>query len=662
MTTTFPTDNRTTLHECDSTAGWTATDGPTLFTAAPDPIEDTGCLAMQVSNETQNAYASITSDDYSLGGTLSVWIQDRAEFELQANVGIGMVVGDGTNRVAYAVGGRDGTGFRHDDGPVKWVCFLLDVANPPTDTVVLAGVEANLDLTAITQAGVYFETVVKSVGGADNVFWDIARFADVGDDVIMQGGTTSGAAGNGAQAAVVDRNTGSTNAYGVIRELATGVYGIQGNLTIGNSASATDQYWAESNGTYAWEDRGLSRPNYYRFALVGRTGQTSSIIFTSYTFSVPLATNASFDGNGADLDVVTMAACTFIGFNVGIDTSDDTGDDWTNCTYISCGTIIANGCDISGSTISEHANVRIQEGQDETNYDNSPVAEGIFVGGTGHAATDVLTLTDGSTITVDAVSSGVVTEFTVTTSGLGPVTSSTIILQLSSDGSGVDFTLSPGGDNIRLGGGSIYYDEATDPNGELDDLTITGTAFDEHAIVFGPAVDSSLTSITLTGASFNAYGSTDDVNDSTVAFLATSGSLTLNLIDCLVDGVSPVASGGGQNFSVDDTAGITVTVVVSPVTLQITVLDKNTLAPIQNVQTSIHTNDVAFTELMNEDTNASGIASEQYSGATPQSIVWRCRKSDDLDNPRYKAGSGIDTITTDGFTLQVLLEPNPVLN
>ena len=65
-------DNRDILDECDSTTGWTATDGPTVFTAAPAPVETSGCLAMQASNAVQDAYTSITSDDYSSGGSLSV--------------------------------------------------------------------------------------------------------------------------------------------------------------------------------------------------------------------------------------------------------------------------------------------------------------------------------------------------------------------------------------------------------------------------------------------------------------------------------------------------------------------------------------------------------------------------------------------------------------
>jgi hypothetical protein len=42
--------------------------------------------------------------------------------------------------------------------------------------------------------------------------------------------------------------------------------------------------------------------------------------------------------------------------------------------------------------------------QDETNFDGIPANEGSFVAGTGHAAGDIITLSDASTVTVDAAS------------------------------------------------------------------------------------------------------------------------------------------------------------------------------------------------------------------------------------------------------------------
>lgn len=550
MTTTFPIDNRSILNEADAITGWTATDGPTLFTADPSPIEASGCLAMQVSNADEDAYIAITSDDYSQGGTLSVWMSERAALNTTANVGFGIVLGDGTDRVAFSKGSDTVTGFRHDTGPVKWACFLLDPANLPADTFVLAGVEANLTLTAITQVGVYFNTTVKSVGGADNCFWDIIRWADPGDDVVMQGGTTSGAAGNGAEAAAVDRSTGNQQAYGVIRELGVGLYGIQGNLTIGNSASATDQYWEETNVTYSWEARSLFDRNYYRFNFIGRTGQTSSIIFNTSTLTVATGASARLDANGADLDVVTFNACTFLGWNVGIIGSDDTGDVWTDCTYIGCAALEAKGCDHTGSTFSDGLVCALIEAQDETSYDDT-ATEGSFSAGTGYAVSDTITLSNGAVITVDTLSGSAVATFTVTTSEGFPAYAGHTLTQSSTSGSGTGFELWPRSANLAEGG-SIYYDLAVDPDGELDSCTFTKGSADTHAIVFGPNIPAS---ITLRSHSYTGYSVSNNQPSSTLHFLDTTGTITVNVVG---NGDTPTYKTEGA--TIDVVASVTVTV------------------------------------------------------------------------------------------------------
>jgi len=567
MTTTF-TDQRALLDDCD-VDDWTVP-GDGLDTSAPSPVEASGSLGLVVSTETQEAYDTITSDDWSAGGTYFAWGRPYGAMDTLVNGGVMLVIGDGTNREGYHVGGSDKAGFRHSDGPVEWTCFVMDPANKPANSTNFAGSEASLNEAAITQVGMAFKTLAKSVGGSRNCHIDIMRWADIGVGVTFTGGTTSGAAGDMAEAAALDRATTTLSALGVVHEIADGVFGIQGNIILGDSTSSSDQYWTEVNATYAWEDRGLSTNNYYRFALIGSSTATNcEFSFTSHNFIVPAAASASFDGDGADITVCDLIGCIFTGFDQGVETSSIAAGNWMGNIYNGCGQIVENGCDITNSTIS------------------------------------------GSVVAADT--------------------------------------------------GALLFNRAVDPDGYLDNISFTMGAASHHAIDFGTNVSSALTSITLTGISFNGFGSTDDANDSTLRFLATTGSLTLNLIGCTVDGVSPVASGGGQNFSVDDAAGMTVTVVVAPVTLQVTCTDKATELPVQNVQTSIHLKASPFTELMNEDTTASGIASESYAGSTPVDIVWKCRKSDDLDTPRYFAQSGLGQITTAGFTLAVLMEENTII-
>ena len=86
--------------------------------------------------------------------------------------------------------------------------------------------------------------------------------------------------------------------------------------------------------------------------------------------------------------------------------------------------------------------------QGEADYDNSPATEGSFVGGTGHANGDVLTMSDGTVVTVDLVAGGVVTEFTLNTAASRDVTAT--VSQVSSDAAGIGFALLPDSGNVVL--------------------------------------------------------------------------------------------------------------------------------------------------------------------------------------------------------------------
>ncbi len=116
-----------------------------------------------------------------------------------------------------------------------------------------------------------------------------------------------------------------------------------------------------------------------------------------------------------------------------------------------------------------------------------------------------------------------------------------------------------------------------------DNMTFSQGTNDHHAITFGTAVTAD---ITLTGIEFTGFSGTDDVNGSTFEFLATSGSLNLNLVNCTVDGNPATTS----NIGVDDAAGITVTVVIDPVTTKFTVTDADGTA-IQNARVLAETSD-----------------------------------------------------------------------
>lgn len=86
--------------------------------------------------------------------------------------------------------------------------------------------------------------------------------------------------------------------------------------------------------------------------------------------------------------------------------------------------------------------------QSEAAYDNSPATEGAFAGGASHAAGDVITLSDGSKVQVEAVSGGAVTEFTITEASSELATLGDTLSQSSTTGSGTGFSLTLDQDNL----------------------------------------------------------------------------------------------------------------------------------------------------------------------------------------------------------------------
>ena len=347
------TDNRIVLTESDVTTGWVSTDGPTVFTTGPTPIEAGGCLGLQASQAIEDAYFAITSDDYSGGGSLFVWMTNRAAFDTTVNGGFGIQVGDGTNRIAYHLGGSDGTGFRHETGPVNWANFQLDLANKPVNFTAITGAEASLNEATVTQVGVYFETIAKSVGGADNCFWDIIRYADNGVGIEVSGGT-SGVPETWEQVTVEDRNEGTLRAHGLIRKVGAGAYSIQGNISIGDATGTAATYINSVGETFLWEDRGQSTNNYYRFSSVGNGTGVTDINFDGCVWTCP--TSGSIDVSDVNVDSFDVRTTVITGFDVGINTGG-VSNIWTGNTYIGCGTLTTTGTSLLGSKFSSFSGI-----------------------------------------------------------------------------------------------------------------------------------------------------------------------------------------------------------------------------------------------------------------------------------------------------------------
>ena len=97
--------------------------------------------------------------------------------------------------------------------------------------------------------------------------------------------------------------------------------------------------------------------------------------------------------------------------------------------------------------------------QDETQY-TGVLPQGTFVGGDGaggtaHVVGDLITLSDGSIVRVDAIDGNDdVTEFYILTASVAAVTLGVVLTQSATTGAGTLFSLTPELENV-LGGGWV---------------------------------------------------------------------------------------------------------------------------------------------------------------------------------------------------------------
>lgn len=566
------------LVDFSSTTGWTAIGTGGAGLNAPE----TDYYIQGANSITKNAFASSTkgmiydsgSDQGGSGtdGAYFIWLTHTAPNALDTRAGGGMrfIMGSGSGAYReYYVGGSDTMEF------LKWDVYCVKEQNANWN-----GTTGSPSTTSEQFFGALWD--LPSGGptkGAPNAI-DAFRFGR-GTITITQGTTPDpDATFDGVITSLEDTGTGAGDRYGLLTQrVSGGAFENSGRIQFGTSSTVvnftdSDKFifvrWHPhvTDGFHAWEVNNAS-------SVVNMTNIALQVLENSDGHTTS-RTGLTINNNAT----VTLTGCSFINcadFSFGTNTTAD------SCTFLRCGQITHAGADTRGSSVSGHR-TPITTSQDETSYDSSPATEGSFSGGTsGYAVSDTILMQDGTIVTVDAVSAGVVTQFTINSTGATHSLAGSTINEERNSGSGSgDFSLTPGVDNYSETA-SLVYNLAVDPDGELDNMTFTQGDHDVHAIDFGTSVTSD---ITLRGIAFNGFDSTADAKGATLRFLATSGSLNCNLVDCTVDG-NPATT---ANVGVDDAAGISVTLVVDPVTTKITCEDQGGNA-VENVRVLLETGD-----------------------------------------------------------------------
>lgn len=358
-------DNRIVINDCEANTGWTGDDTATVVTDAGSFYEGSSSLSTQFSDGDEHMYT--TQDSVGVGTFNLDWSDSTLYMLVKDNLGEGFaaggvqfVVGDGTNRVGYDVGGNDAIGLPL---PTYFQAYKLDVAvvvASPGSFTTFAGSEASLNQGAATQIGYGANHLAKAVGSVDNAFMDCFRYIANGSYALTINGGSSGTPETMADVQGDD----VTNGWGMVGNPVGEQYLFFAPTEWGESSASADHYFSASNEQWYWlGDNGgghaIGAGN-FPFRVVGNTTDTGSFVISNVVI-VNTGTGVDFDCSDTNIDTLEIDGCTVIGLaSFSAPASGGTSRFCTNTTFLGCGAIThngasMNGCSILGSTVAADA-------------------------------------------------------------------------------------------------------------------------------------------------------------------------------------------------------------------------------------------------------------------------------------------------------------------
>lgn len=329
--------NLSTWNAADNTTGWTS-DGGGLSAYSGFQREGTNCLGEQASNGAVNVYYATTAVNMSAGYTIfGPWLRSGNPTS-QSTGGFRIVVGDGTDRAAYYVGGSDNYGFFYNG----YSLFRLDLNQRAsyTNTTLAGGGDGSLTTSNISQIGGGWNYGSKAVGNSDNVFLDIVRYIANGTKALSVRGGTTGDRGTFDEIVALDENT--ANAWGIIRRAVQGAKAYELNYGIQFGLAASDSYFQDSDFQLFINGANMTAGN-MNVEFVANNGGVTGVFNISNFDIISVGTAANFSllgshmqlNNGQFTDIGTLA--------IG-----STANSYcTNVTFSGCGLTNFNGASTS---------------------------------------------------------------------------------------------------------------------------------------------------------------------------------------------------------------------------------------------------------------------------------------------------------------------------
>jgi hypothetical protein len=560
----------------------------------------------------------------------------------------------------------------------EWLTIKLDVNS--TTTFSTSG---TLDLSAVDSVAINVDNSNSgNIRSIENTYLDAIRFGT--------GLKITGTAWDWQD--IADDDNLNANKYDIVRKVGPGIFEVNGQLQIGDGATTTTP--ATSNETLFFKDIstsgieggpiGKQASGFYKVIV---TGSGCTCDFDN--FSIIASANADFIFDADDTGLPDAS----INWNGGtvIECSSflsDGAQDFLNIGFYNCGQIDPAGSDFTDCLIDGYT------GTDGALLwpGGTTVKDCSFTGNSRaiEHATAVDVTYDGITFTGNTydihLDAGATNE-----SIYGSANQDTDV-NLDGDPTRVAQTFTTGGTTGELSRARFYLKKTG---------TLTGNVVAKlYATSGGAPTGAALaTSENVLASSIGAtYGWEEfEFKDNYTLAATTTYAISVehtgdgsNYVSVGVDNSSPSHAGTGYHYSgaawasqtwdvvhelnVDGLLQINATNGANPATytitgtylgtvdvenavnMTITVRNKDTNALIANARVSIH-RDSDGLELMNEDTNGSGVATEStnYPGSEFD-IYWRVRESP-AGGDRYFAESGVGKVTSDGFSTTVLLRP-----
>lgn len=439
------TDRRTIYDQADTTTGWT---GPSTGTSTADFAEATNSVTGSLAIATGQLY--FTGSAIDLSDTLVyVWLFNNALQGSWTTGATSLILGDGTDMVAFHMGGGDRKVFTHLDGPVSWQCAVLaggeaSTMNTAGEVTIISGSFAAMDLTNIVDVGGHFITGSKALGGGYNVSVDIIRYGNDGIRITAGG---SGTEGTFSELAAADRSTLDQDGHGIFREFQPVAYGCQGPLTFGDAGTATNSYFEDSGAVVVFENWNIGDDKYY-LNVEGNTGSTNSFVLTDVSIQ-SAGPGVTCDFAAGFVNTLTLTGVSFVSLLNTItfsNSADASGHDVTNCIFNNCGQIDPGDVTFEQNTILS-SSIGADSGAVLLDADGSANWSDLFFSsaGTGHA----IEITAAGSYTLTNVS---YTGYNVASLGSNPTASSgsTDAIIYNNSGGTVTLTIAGTGQNVSV--------------------------------------------------------------------------------------------------------------------------------------------------------------------------------------------------------------------